>query len=485
LSEERLSFTLNNNDESNREIPQQSNSRSHMVIGNEPGNDEPMIASPLAHGEILHGLCGPDTGVVAVAQKVRGEWKENAYSVEDLLQILPAYSGATDVYISQNRFRGWRGVSRLAELTAMYSDLDYYNHPGMADMPVEGVLSVAFEELGRARIPLPSFATATGRGLALVWIHAPVSRAELSKWTLCQTELWRALRDIGADRAATDAARVLRLVGTLNSRSGSLVHSLWEEADYYVWDFDELANEILPSTQQDLPPPLRNPESKASKRLLARSKEVSPRSVDSEPRLTVRSLNEARLSDLHKLMDLRGQERLPSGERDSWMLVAATCLSRVMEPEYLEREVYKLAEEVAGWNKRETRTRMQQVFARSKAASREDQVLWEGSWKDPRYEFTNARIIDMLNITPEEERQLKTIISDRTKGQRDRERKETQRRSRGVKPREEYLAQQHSKREQVYNLHERGHSKSEIARRTGYTPRHVYRLLTNAKRLDE
>ncbi len=108
-------------------------------------------------------------------------------------------------------------------------------------------------------------------------------------------------------------------------------------------------------------------------------------------------------------MDLRGWDSLPAGNRASWMLIAATCLSRLVEkPEFLEKEVLRLAAEVAGWSRSETRSRMQAVLLRSRAAALGDEVLWEGRWKDPRYDFTNRRIIEMLNITPEEETQMKT-----------------------------------------------------------------------------
>lgn len=104
----------------------------------------------------------------------------------------------------------------------MYADLDYYKVPDLADMPVRGVFTMALEALARARLPRPSLAVSTGRGLALVWRHTAVDRTELVRWNFCQSRIWGALRSVGSDRAATDAARVLRLVGTVNSRSGSL-----------------------------------------------------------------------------------------------------------------------------------------------------------------------------------------------------------------------------------------------------------------------
>ena len=50
---------------------------------------------------------------------------------------------------------------------------------------------------------------------------------------------------------AKDAARVFRLAGTHNSKSGTLVQSIYENLDY-VWVFGDLADEILPLPREQL-----------------------------------------------------------------------------------------------------------------------------------------------------------------------------------------------------------------------------------------
>ena len=51
---------------------------------------------------------------------------------------------------------------------------------------------------------------------------------------------------------------------------------------------------------------------------------------------------------------------------------------------------------------------------------------------DPRYRFSNQRIIEELEITGEEEREMRTIISDDERRRRDRERDEKRRREAGA-----------------------------------------------------
>lgn len=80
--------------------------------------------------------------------------------MQELYKILPAYGGVYDAYISQNRFWGPRSVSRLAQLSALYADLDYYKVPTLAEMHPLGVLDLAFEALEKDKVPYPSFAVA-------------------------------------------------------------------------------------------------------------------------------------------------------------------------------------------------------------------------------------------------------------------------------------------------------------------------------------
>jgi hypothetical protein len=443
--------------------------------------ETPIGASPLAHARYLHGT---GKGNVTVGQKIGLEppnhWSQDSYPVEELYDVLPAYSGLQDVYITQNRFYGPRAVSRLAELSAMYTDLDYYKIEGLAQMPPQGVLELALETLLRARIPYPSLGVMTGRGIALVWRHEPEPRSALPKWNRCQSEIYEALKPLGADSLARDAARVLRLAGTYSSKSGTLVESIFEPLNYVwdVWDFGELADEILPLTSEELE---ERRAQRRTKRDAREAKMDSKRRRDANKRFTVATLSQARLSDLQRLMELRGLDQLPPGQRDSWMFAATTSLSYLVEPQFLEREIIALGRDCAGWSEAETRSRMQAVISRAQSAARGDKTEWQGRQRDPRYQLKNQKIIDMLSITSEEERHLKTIISEDTRQERDRQRKERERRSYGAQPREEYIAdarerRQHNRRE-ARKLRGEGKSLREIGRALGISHTQVSRLL--------
>jgi hypothetical protein len=158
------------------------------------------------------------------------------------------------------------------------------------------------------------------------------------------------------------------------------------------------------------------------------------------------------------------------------MFVAATSLASLVEPQFLERVILVLGKENAGWSEAETRSRMQAVISRAHPASAGDKVEWNGQQRDPRYRLENKTIIDMLGITPSEEKEMHVLISKETKRQRDRERKERERRARGAKPRDEYLAEAREKRNLAHGLHQEGMSLRAIGKTLGVSHTQIKRM---------
>jgi hypothetical protein len=166
------------------------------------------------------------------------------------------------------------------------------------------------------------------------------------------------------------------------------------------------------------------------------------------------------------------------------MFVAAVSLSYLVEPQAFEKKVIELGRDYAGWSEGETRSRMHTVISRAHAAAGGKKVHWQGQQRDHRYRLTNQEIIARLEITSEEERCLKTIISEETKRERDRQRKECERRSQGAQPRDEYIAsrrerRQHTRRE-ARKLRGEGKSLREIGRALDISHTQVRRLLDSA-----
>jgi AraC-like DNA-binding protein len=424
------------------------------------------ITTPTAHAAALHPTGRP--GRVAVARRVgagRNGWREEAYPVRELPEALPALAGQSDVYISQNRFGGWRRIAQLRELGALYVDLDYRKRPDLAGSHPLGVLQDALICLERARIPAPSMAIGSGRGLYLVWLHGPVPRGAICRWNACQRRLYEVLRTFGADRGALDAARVLRLIGTRHSRAGVVVEALAPLGE--LQDFDTLADEVLPMTRAEL-------HDLRVQRALRRPQE---RLWGPPEGYTGETLWEARLADLQALRRLRWFGDLPPGQRDYWMFIAGVAMSWLAPLPVLQRELFALAKEAARWDEPEARNRLSAVMNRARMAARGERVEWGGVKVDSRYRLRSETILELLEVTPAEERQMLTIISSDERRRRDRLRKQEERRKAGAMSRREYEDHATMRRYEVGGLRSEGLSVKQIAAQLEVSERHVKRLL--------
>ena len=86
-------------------------------------------------------------------------------------------------------------------------------------------------------------------------LERPLPRAALPRWNAVQKHLVASLELFGADPGARDASRVLRLVDTVNTRSGERVRVLWvneREGEIQHYPFDYLAETILPLDRETL-----------------------------------------------------------------------------------------------------------------------------------------------------------------------------------------------------------------------------------------
>ncbi len=411
--------------------------------------------TPLMHGEALHGEGAPRHHVVIAQAQPR--WRQRAYRVETLPEVLPELAGAGDVFISQGRFWGYRReVAQLAGISALWSDLDCHNVPRLRGMHPLGVLQEALALLEQAKVPQPSLAIFTGRGLAPLWLHSAVPRAALPRWNACQRRIFETLKPLGADAGAKDAARVLRLAGSVNRKSGMVVEALRPPGE--VWAFDDLADEVLPLTREEL--------AEVRDLRIQRARRGPERRLWTPgDGLTVATLWEARLSDLQLLLRLRWDaEELPPGQRDKWLFVAGCGMSWLAaDPGVMRRELYSLAREVGGWPEGETASRLHAVVRRATMAKDGEKVAYRGAEVDPRYRISTSTIQESLEITAAEERHMSTLISPTEKARRRTEKA----RASGVIAREEYVGRAARRRREASRRAAEGESFKQIAASLG------------------
>lgn len=349
------------------------------------------LTEPDQHAGALHPADAP--GLVTVAVRDVRHWRQLHVHPDQLADVARLLRGRSDCYLTPNRFTGPRSVARLLHLSTLWADLDYHRLPSLSGLHPWHVRDQALRLLAEAAIPAPGLAIATGRGLCLIWRHRPVPRAALPRWRACQRRITEVLASLGADPLATDAARVLRLIGTVNGRSGALVEAispLWP-----AWPFEELAGELLEVGRGEL----RSLVVARAARQAARPAARPPSTV-----LTAGTYWETVLTDLQRLRVHRWLGPLPPGHRDAWMFLAGVAASWLAPAPVLRRELVVLARECADWDEPEARARLSAVMARSYSAARGERIEWQGRQVDPRYRFRAETILRWLSIEPDEMR---------------------------------------------------------------------------------
>lgn len=151
------------------------------------------------------------------------------------------FDGVDNCYVSMNTFyrtaglkrQAGRSVDLLKRLNAFYVDIDCYK----VGLSKNEVLLRLEDEFFGSQIPEPTFIIDSGRGIYLVWKLRNEDKKALPRWTAVQNYLVDTLAELGADQACKDAARILRVPGSRNAKSGTTV-SILEFCDltYSIYD---------------------------------------------------------------------------------------------------------------------------------------------------------------------------------------------------------------------------------------------------------
>lgn len=364
---------------------------------------------------------------------------QKSYRMSELDEVVSSIQKSPDVYISQSSFinKGRKTVS-VGHLGAAFVDIDCYK------LGVNATEQFASDVIDRATcsgIPVPSYIVFSGRGLYLKWLFTePVSATNLYRWNALQLVLVSLYQSIGADIAARDASRVLRVMGSTNSASGSAgVQLAWSGGKRY--DFNELSTAAalvdLPDLQSISAREARKHQARVrklqsedpltaaamvqqSRATIAQLRNYSARN---EPimlcDMNLEHLNWKRFVDLRDLAIMRGG--INRGSRDLTLFWMGTFLahSGIITPSNFESELNELSTCFPGtdFNPLEDGS-MSSLFERLKAHQQGEKVVFNGKSYSALYTPTNETLIDIFEITPQEQAQLSTVIDSEEKRSR-------------------------------------------------------------------
>jgi hypothetical protein len=262
---------------------------------------------------------------------------------------------------------------------------------------------------------------------------------------------------MGGDLKATDAARVFRIAGSINSKSGEAVSVQYRHSHRYT----------LRQIQHDYLPELE-PRRKTGSR---------PAKVTKLYR--VYTLHWARRNDLIKLVEIRGYN--VEGYRETICFLYrywSCCYTK--DPEQALEETLDLNQSfMHPLPEREvlkaTRS-AEKAWAASDNKEANERAKEKG-YPGAGYNISNDKLISWLDITEEEQRQLSTIIGTRIKYDRNNVRRAQERRAAGKQTRTEYEAAAADRRSQAVKLREEGMSLRDIGKALGISHMQIKRML--------
>jgi len=309
------------------------------------------------------------------------------------------FNGQKDVYIAINPLYDWKAKrtnDNVSDIQWVWVDVDCNS-----DAPDWAfVTSLKVQRLiDKGLLPEPSLTVFSGRGLWYMWRIQPISprhKTHLKRWRDLIGQFGDVLRPYGADRASVDPARLMRLAGTVNSKSGRLVTI--QQGIQESYDLDDLAERFLPAKKKAAPKPKRVRKATTTgqvKRLH-----------------NLYSLNKARCQDLENLVALRGGDL--TGYRNNLLFIYA--LYRL----HTDKDITLTARYVEDLNDSLTDPLPPSEVVKTIRSAEEAHT--KGEEKDDPYTFKNETIIDWLAITPEEQAHMSTILGAEEKKGRHRER---------------------------------------------------------------
>lgn len=171
----------------------------------------------------------------------------SAYSQQTSANSKNGYEYSVDVCVSPNQFYNWRNTKQLVLFCANWVEIDVAKK-GLSQLEEMAVIDDVLSQLAAHGIPPPSACNASGSGgWHLYWIYDPIEAYHWRKpvWKAISKKLTDKLVGNGiwhVDPTAThDPARVLKVPGTLNSKTGRRVVS-WVGGPTYT--FNELAQSL-------------------------------------------------------------------------------------------------------------------------------------------------------------------------------------------------------------------------------------------------
>ena len=361
----------------------------------------------------------------------------------------------SNVYITLNTFyKTYRRLEYLKELKALFIDLDTYK----TGFTKEQILMNLNDNYFKQSIPVPNLIVDSGRGLYLIWLINKVPSMALPLWKAVEEYFYKTLKEFGADRQALDATRILRVPGSINSKTNTEVKIIDEYN--YLYDLREIQNQYMPELSEKAPVRRGRP-----KKVLFVYRE--------------RSLYYARLQDIIKLCELREYDLKGHRELILFLYRYYSC--------YFTEDIEKALHDTLEVNSMFRQPLSEKEVIR---ATRSAEIVYKDQNKD--YKYKNETLINLLEISDIEQKEMLTIISKDEYKRRNneynkkkynsemaKEKYRNQLKNEGKLPKKEQIE---LKMKKIKSLRTQGFKNKEISQELNIAPKTLERYISRMKK---
>jgi hypothetical protein len=405
-----------------------------------------------------------------------GRMLHDCYPVEHLPYWLKSIDRRRDSYVSQAQFsRAQRRIAALWSIGLLWADLGDDGELGRYGDA--WAVARSLQAIDEAGIPAPSLIINSGRGYHAKWLfERAVPWQALDRWSIVERTIVESLQGpLNADLKATDGTRLLRVVGTVNSRTGTIARLVWSNDVGGVplrYGFDAFAAEVLPR--------LRASHHDRRGEVLVGT-EGARGEARGASHYTVGSLWWGRYRDLRRLCAMRGWSApyggVPEGYRDQVLFLGSVALSWLALPATWWGEVESLAAELTpSLREREWKTYVGTAYRRLLASVGDEK-------RESRYRYSTARIVSDLGISREEMASLEMLVAPDIAHTRKLEKDRERRRVHGAVDRGVYLETVGERSEKLAQearkLTEQGFSVRKVAQELGISKSAAQRALSH------
>ena len=357
---------------------------------------------------------------LTVSGFLHGDWVENPLlpaqwndSAQGLLAGILEYM-LEDVYFSQHSFNAPnRRTANVSRLNDLWVDCD--PHSLNPAVPKKMALAWALTILEENGVPAPTLWRDSGRGFYLIWLleDTLATPATMAIWQGIEDNLVQLLKVSGGDTKAKDLSRVLRPAFSINSKSGTTVkdHVVSEER-YTLQTMQDVFGVVMGKTKARASsnwgkgrkrkkvwdPKGQNP-------LAGKFPSRGPWKVQPKDYSTP-SLGWARARDIEILNSVRGG--MKQGDRQTTLFIYAQSLITAGYRQQVINDGLSL-------NRTFDPPLPEKEARHALRSPRLSNPGYRGA-----YRFRTKRIIEEMEITPEEQTRLTTLIGqgekDRRKG---------------------------------------------------------------------